>query len=137
MKLDQICYTANATATGGRAVTSDGRLNVKLAIPKEKGGTGDGVNPEQLFAAGYSACFIGAMRFVAGQQKAVLPAATHVDGAVAIGPTASRFGIDVELKISIPGFDRAATQARVDKAPQLCPYSNATRGNINVSLIVL
>lgn len=99
--------------------------------------TSDGVNPEQLSAAGYSACFVGAMRFAAGRHKAVLPADTRVDGAVAIGPTASSFGIDVELKISIPGFDRVATQALVDKAHQLCPYSNATRGNINVSLVVL
>ncbi|WP_137924917.1 organic hydroperoxide resistance protein [Cupriavidus sp. 2SB] len=140
MKLDQIFYTAYAAATGGRdgvAATSDGRLNVKLAVPKEMGGTGNGVNPEQLFAAGYSACFIGAMRFVAGQQKVVLPVDTRVEGAVAIGPTAHGFGIDVELKITIPGFDREATQTLVEKAHQVCPYSNATRGNINVSLVVL
>ncbi|MGO4329890.1 organic hydroperoxide resistance protein [Cupriavidus sp. 2TAF22] len=140
MKLEKAIYTAHATATGGRdgrAASSDGLLDVKLALPKEMGGAGNGVNPEQLFAAGYSACFIGAMRFVAGQQKITLPADTSIEGAVGIGPIPQGFAIQVELKISIPGFDRAEAEKLVEQAHQVCPYSNATRGNIDVTLTLV
>jgi Ohr subfamily peroxiredoxin len=140
MKLEKVLYTAHATATGGRdgrAVTSDGQLDVKLALPKEMGGKGDGLNPEQLFAAGYSACFIGAMRHVAAQQKIVLPADTSIEGSVGIGPIPQGFGIQAELKISVPGFEREAVEKLVEQAHQVCPYSNATRGNIEVTLTVV
>ncbi|CAG9184703.1 MULTISPECIES: organic hydroperoxide resistance protein [Cupriavidus] len=140
MKLEKVLYTAHATATGGRdgrAVTSDGQLDAKLALPKEMGGKGDGLNPEQLFAAGYSACFIGAMRHVAAQQKIVLPADTSIEGSVGIGPIPQGFGIQAELKISVPGFEREAVEKLVEQAHQVCPYSNATRGNIEVTLTVV
>lgn len=134
-------YTTKATATGGRdgsARSEDGVLDVKLSTPKELGGAGgDGTNPEQLFAAGYSACFIGALKFVAGQQKIALPASTSIEGSVGIGPIPTGFGIEVELKISIPGLDRAVVEDLVQKAHVVCPYSNATRGNIDVTLTVV
>lgn len=135
----QILYTANATATGGRdgqATSNDQRLAVKLSTPKELGGAGgEGTNPEQLFAAGYSACFIGAMKFVAASQKLALPADTSVNGLVGIGPNGKGgFGLQVELNISLPGMDHAAAEALVHKAHEVCPYSNATRGNIDVTV---
>ena len=139
-KPEKIVYTAHATATGGRdgqARSDDGLLDIKLALPKEMGGAGGGVNPEQLFAAGYSACFLGAMKFVAGQQKIALPADTKIDGAVGIGPIPTGFSIAVELSIHIPGMDHAAAEALVEKAHVVCPYSNATRGNIDVTLKVV
>ena len=138
-RLDKVTYQAHATSTGGRDGTtrsSDGLLDVKLSVPKEMGGAGGGVNPEQLFAAGYSACFIGAMKFVAGQQKRVLPADLTIDATVGIGPIPAGFGIAVQMTVKAPGMDRAALQALVDKANQVCPYSNATRGNIEVTLTV-
>jgi Ohr subfamily peroxiredoxin len=98
------------------------------------GGAGGGVNPEQLFAAGYSACFIGAMKFVAGQQKLALPADLSIAATVGIGPIPAGFGIAVQMRIKAPGMERAALQELVDKAHQVCPYSNATRGNIEVTL---
>ena len=137
MALEKVLYTAHATATGGRdgtAVAADGHLNVKLNPPKEMGGMGDGTNPESLFAAGYAACFIGAMKFVAGQKKIALPADTKIDSAVGIGPIPQGFGIQVELKVSLPGMDKAAADDLVHAAHQVCPYSNATRGNIDVTL---
>lgn len=140
MKLEKVLYTARATATGGRegkARSSDGLLDVTLTPPKEMGGAGTGVNPEQLFAAGYSACFLGAMKFVAGQQKMTVPADAKIEGAVSIGPIPQGFGIAAELKISLPGMDRTAAQALIDKAHQVCPYSNATRGNIDVTLTLV
>tara|TARA_R110001599_G_scaffold292518_1_gene496210 strand:+ start:174 stop:605 length:432 start_codon:yes stop_codon:yes gene_type:complete len=138
-KVEKVLYQAHATSTGGRdGVTrsSDGLLDVKLAVPKEMGGAGGGVNPEQLFAAGYSACFLGAMKFVAGQQKVALPADTSIDATVGIGQIPAGFGIEVQLAVKVPGMDQAAAQAIVDKAHQVCPYSNATRGNIEVTLTV-
>lgn len=136
-----VLYRAEATATGGRtgtAKTSDGRLAVTLDTPKELGGAGgDGTNPEQLFASGYSACFLGALKFVAGQQKRVLPADTSIEGSVGIGPIPTGFGIEVELKIHIPGLDRTEAEALVQEAHVVCPYSNATRGNIDVTLTVV
>lgn len=138
MKIEKIVYRAKAKATGGRdgsAVSSDGALNVQLSTPEELGGAGgNGTNPEQLFAAGYSACFIGAMRFVASQQKIRLPDDLSITGHVGIGQIHQGFGIEAELEISLPGMDRAAAQALIEKAHQVCPYSNATRGNINVTL---
>ena len=139
-KPEKIVYTAHASATGGRdgqARSSDGLLDIKLALPKEMGGAGGGVNPEQLFAAGYSACFLGAMKFVAGQQKITLPADATIEGAVGIGPIPTGFSIAVELSIHIPGMDHAAAEALVEKAHVVCPYSNATRGNIDVTLKVI
>lgn len=133
----QIVYTAHATATGGRdgrATSSDNALDVALARPVEMGGKGNGTNPEQLFAAGYSACFLGAMGFVAGQNKKLLPAGTQITGDVGIGPIPAGFGITVKLSITLPGMDRADAQALIDAAHQVCPYSNATRGNIDVVL---
>lgn len=141
MKVEKVLYRAEATATGGRdgrAQTSDGVLNVQLSTPKELGGAGGpGTNPEQLFAAGYSACFIGAMKFVAGRDKVSLPADTSITGRVGIGQIPAGFGIEVELNISAPGVDRKVLEDIVHKAHQVCPYSNATRGNIEVKLNVL
>ncbi|MCC4598308.1 organic hydroperoxide resistance protein [Xanthomonas campestris pv. phormiicola] len=138
---EKILYTAHATATGGRegrAVSSDKALDVKLSTPRELGGAGgDGTNPEQLFAAGYSACFIGAMKAVAAQDKQKLPGEVSIEGSVGIGQIPGGFGIAVELRIAVPGMPRAELQALVDKAHQVCPYSNATRGNIDVNLVVL
>jgi osmotically inducible protein OsmC len=141
MSIEKVLYRAHAKATGGRdgnAVSSDGVLDVKLTTPSELGGAGGkGTNPEQLFAAGYSACFIGAMKFVAGQQKIALPTDTTVEGSVGIGQIPAGFGIEVELKISLPGMPRAEAEALVQKAHTVCPYSNATRGNIDVTLTVV
>ena len=140
MALEKVLYTAQATATGGRdgrSESSDGRLTLKLSVPKGLGGDdGPGTNPEQLFAAGYSACFIGALKFVAGQKKISLPADVKATADVGIGPIATGFGIQVALKISIPGMDAAKAQELVDAAHIVCPYSNATRGNIDVKLVV-
>lgn len=140
MSIEKVLYTAQATATGGRdgrASSSDGVLNVQLSTPRELGGGGGpGTNPEQLFAAGYSACFLGALKFVAGKEKVSLPAETSVTGKVGIGAIPTGFGIQVELRIAVPGLPRDKVQALVDKAHIVCPYSNATRGNIDVSLVV-
>ena len=132
-------YRTTATATGGRdgqAATADGSLNIKLATPKELGGAGGpGNNPEQLFAAGYAACFVGAMKAVAPAQKLRVPNDATVTATVGIGPrTEGGFGITAELKVNLPGLDRANAQRLVDAAHQVCPYSNATRGNIDVGL---
>ena len=135
--LDKVLYTAVATTTGGRdgrSTSSDGLLDVKLAPPKELGGAGGATNPERLFAAGYSACFLGAMKHVAGMKKVAVPADTTITASVGIGPIPQGFGINAKLVVSLPGMDRAAAQALVDAAHQVCPYSNATRGNIDVVL---
>ncbi len=140
MALDKVLYTARATATGGRAGTAasdDGALSVSLSTPKGLGGAGGpGTNPEQLFAAGYSACFIGAMKAVAAGQKVALPAEVSITSDVGIGPIPGGFGIQVAMAISVPGMDRAAAEALVAAAHKVCPYSNATRGNIDVTLTV-
>ncbi len=132
-------YTAHARATGGRegtAASNDGRLDVKLSTPKELGGAGgDGTNPEQLFAAGYAACFIGALKFVGARDKVAVPADTSIDSSVGIGPIPNGFGIEVTLKISLPGLDADVADRLIAAAHVVCPYSNATRGNINVNLI--
>ena len=139
--IEKVVYRAHATATGGReghAKSSDGTLDVKLSTPKELGGAGgDGTNPEQLFAAGYSACFLGALKHVASQEKVKLPQETKIDGHVGIGAIPTGFGIEVELKISLPGLEQDVAQQLVDKAHIVCPYSNATRGNINVTLTLV
>lgn len=140
MSIAKILYTAQATATGGRdgrAVSSDQALDVQLSTPKELGGPGGpGTNPEQLFAAGYSACFLSALKFVAGKQKIALPADARVSGRVGIGPTETGFGLQAELTIAIPGLPRKQVEALVEQAHIVCPYSNATRGNIEVSLVI-
>ncbi|MDA3920382.1 MAG: organic hydroperoxide resistance protein [Salinisphaera sp.] len=140
MAVDKVLYQAEATATGGRdgrAASSDNTLDLKLSTPKELGGAGgDGTNPEQLFAAGYSACFIGAMKVVAGKQKLSLPDNHAVTGQVGIGPMGEAFGIEVALNISLPGMEQAQAEDLVHKAHQVCPYSNATRGNVDVTLNV-
>lgn len=136
-KIEKVLYKANATATGGRdgsAVSSDGLLNVKLAPPKELGGKGGATNPEQLFAAGYSACFLSAVKHVAGMKKLTLPADANVNTTVGIGQIATGFGIEAQLVVSLPGMDRAVAQDLIDAAHSVCPYSNATRGNIDVSV---
>jgi len=136
--LEKVLYTAHATSTGGREGTSrssDGALEVRLSTPKELGGGGGpGTNPEQLFAAGYSACFIGAIKAVAAKQKIQVPADTSIAADVGIGPIPTGFGIQATLNISLPGMDREAAQKLVQAAHQVCPYSNATRGNIDVTL---
>ncbi|HCR97456.1 MULTISPECIES: organic hydroperoxide resistance protein [Halomonas] len=138
MSIEKIAYRAHAHATGGRegsAKSSDGALDVKLSTPKELGGAGgEGTNPEQLFAAGYSACFLGALKHVASQEKVTLPQDTAIEGSVGIGAIPTGFGIEVELTISLPGIDKSIAQDLVDKAHVVCPYSNATRGNIDVTL---
>lgn len=140
MTIENILYTATATATGGRegqARSDDGALAVSLSTPRELGGAGGvGTNPEQLFAAGYSACFLGALKFVAGRQKVALPADTAITGKVGIGQIPTGFGIQAGLTISAPGVERGLLQSLVEQAHLVCPYSNATRGNIEVSLVI-
>jgi Ohr subfamily peroxiredoxin len=141
MSIEKVLYRATATATGGRdgrAVSSDNVLDVKLTTPRELGGAGgDGTNPEQLFAAGYSACFIGALKFIAGREKIALPADASIEGNVGIGQIPNGFGIEVELKISLPGLPREQAESLVQMAHGVCPYSNATRGNIDVTLTLV
>lgn len=141
MSIEKVLYRAQATATGGReggAESSDGVLNVQLSTPRELGGAGGpGTNPEQLFAAGYSACFLGALKFVAAKEKVTLPDATSITGTVGIGAIPTGFGIEVELQISVPGLPHEQVQELVDKAHIVCPYSNATRNNIDVRLSLI
>jgi Ohr subfamily peroxiredoxin len=137
-----VLYRTSATATGGRdghAATTDGSLDVTLATPKELGGGGGpGNNPEQLFAAGYSACFIGAMKFVASQGGPKVPANASVTATVGIGPRSEGgFGLEIGLAISLPGLDPAQAHELVEKAHQVCPYSNATRNNVDVKLSIV
>ena len=140
MPLEKAVYTAKAKATGGRdgrATSSDEVLDVKLAVPKEMGGAGGGTNPELLFAAGYSACFLGAMKFVAGRDKLNISKDAFIEGEVGIGPIPTGFGIEVKLNIHLEGMNQAEAQKLVDAAHIVCPYSNATRGNIDVTLNVI
>ena len=141
MALDKVLYTATATAFGGRAGTaqsSDGALKVDLSTPRELGGTGGtGTNPEQMFAAGYSACFIGAMRAVSAGLNIKVPDDVSITSTVGIGPITGGFGIQVAMAITLPGIERAAAEQLVAAAHQVCPYSNATRGNVDVSLSVV
>ena len=138
----KVLYKTTAKATGGRdgtAATTDGAFNVKLSTPKELGGGGGaGNNPEQLFAAGYAACFIGAMKAVAAGGGPKVPADASVTSTVGIGPRSEGgFGLDIDLAVSLPGLERADAEALVAKAHQVCPYSNATRGNVDVRLTVV
>ena len=141
MSLEKTLYVAHATATGGRdgrAVSSDTQLDVALATPRELGGAGGaGTNPEQLFAAGYAACFIGALKVVAAKEKVALPADTSIAADVGIGPLPTGFGIEVTLNVSVPGLARDVAQSLVEKAHVVCPYSNATRGNVDVTLNIV
>jgi Ohr subfamily peroxiredoxin len=135
-QLEKVMYTAHTHTTGGRdgqATSDDGRLNVTLSSP---GGAGTGTNPEQMFAAGYSACFMGALKAVASMKKVTVPADTSIDASVDLGKIPNGYGIAVRLDISLPGMEQAAAQELVDAAHQVCPYSNATRGNIDVTLTV-
>lgn len=139
-QLQKRIYTAEVTSTGGRdghSKSADGVINFKMGKPSEMGGKGDGVNPEQFFAAGYSACFLGALKFVAGQDKIEVSDEASITAAVTFGPIDHGFGLAVELTASLPGMDKAAAQALVEKAHQVCPYSNATRDNIEVKLVVV
>ncbi|HWT54743.1 MAG TPA: organic hydroperoxide resistance protein [Rhodocyclaceae bacterium] len=141
MSIEKVLYRATAKATGGRdgrAVSSDNVLDVRLTTPRELGGAGgEGTNPEQLFAAGYSACFLGALKFVAAKEKVQLPADLSIEGSVGIGAIPTGFGIEAELRISVPGVPRDIVEALVAKAHIVCPYSNATRGNIDVTLTIV
>lgn len=133
-KLEKVMYTAKAHTTGGRdgsARSDDGKLDVKLSSP---GTSGTGTNPEQMFAAGYSACFIGAMKVVAGKMNVTLPADLAVDAEVDLGPIPNAYGVAVRMKVSLPGMDKDAAQKLIDAAHQVCPYSNATRGNIDCDI---
>jgi len=137
-----VLYKTSAFATGGRdgeAQTADGSLKLKLSTPKELGGAGGaGNNPEQLFAAGYSACFIGAMKFVASQGGPKVPADAKITTTVGIGPRAEGgFGLDIQLDIELPGLSKEEAATLVEKAHQVCPYSNATRNNVPVRLNVV
>jgi len=140
MSPDKVLYVAQATASGGRegsAQSNDERLNVALSTPKELGGAGGpGTNPEQLFAAGYSACFLGALKFVAAKAKVSLPDTASVTGQVGIGPIPTGFALTVALEISLPGVFAEVAAQLVEQAHQVCPYSNATRGNVDVQLTI-
>ncbi|MCD2163928.1 organic hydroperoxide resistance protein [Comamonas koreensis] len=135
--LEKVLYTAQAHTTGGRdgaSRTNDGRLDVQLSSP---GTSGQGTNPEQLFAAGYSACFIGAIKAVAGKQKLALPDGLSIDAEVDLGPIPNAYGIAARLTVNLPGMDKAAAEKLVHDADLVCPYSNATRGNIDKTLTVV
>jgi osmotically inducible protein OsmC len=131
-RLEKVLYTARVHTTGGRAGTSrssDGRLEVKLSRP---GSTGDGTNPEQLFAAGWSACFESAMEFAARNLKIALPANHAVDAEIDLGPDGGGFGVAARLYVSLPGMERATAQRLIEATHQVCPYSRATHGNVAV-----
>ena len=133
-KLDKVLYTAHAHTTGGRdgqSKSDDGRLSVSLSSP---GTAGTRTNPEQLFAAGYSACFLGAMKAVGGMKKITIPEDVSIDASVDLGKIPDAYGIAVRLDVTLPGMDRVAAQDLLDAAHQVCPYSNATRGNIEVTI---
>lgn len=141
-KLEKVVYTAHAHTTGGRdggaSKTSDGALEVKLSLPKEMGGAGGGgTNPEQLFAAGYSACFMGALKAVSGKVKIPVPADASIDASVSFGPIENNaYGIAVKLEIHLPGVDAEKAKELVAAAHHVCPYSNATRDNVEVDLVI-
>lgn len=140
MSIEKVLYTAHATVTGGRngRARGDTGLELNLALPKEMGGTGvAGTNPEELFAIGYAACFMGALGLVAGKEKLALPPDTAIESAVGIGPQGAGYGIQAQLRVRIPGVPRERVQALIEKAHEVCPYSNATRGNIDVVLTAL
>ena len=143
MSVKQVLYTAHGHATGGRTgsgASDDNALHVTLSTPKALGGDGGaGTNPEQLFSVGYSACFLGAMKFVASQETLKLPEDTKVSADIGIGPRTDEggFGITAALTISAPGVEKAALEALVQKAHVVCPYSHALRNNVDVKLTVI
>jgi Ohr subfamily peroxiredoxin len=144
MALDKVIYTARAVAVGGRsngtARTADGALDVRLDTPIEMGGKGGGTNPEQMFAIGYASCFIGALQATARERKVVLPDATSVHSEVSFGTRAGGlkgYNLDISMAVEIPGMEQAEAQALVEGAHEICPYSNATRGNVDVAFTVL
>lgn len=133
-ELTKVLYTGKTHTSGGRdgvSRSSDGRLNIKLTSP---GAAGDGTNPEQLFAAGWSACFIGAMRLAAGRLKVAMPADAAIDAEVDLCVTGGDYRLQARLNVNLPGLERAVAQALVDAAHQTCPYSKATRGNVDVAI---
>ena len=140
MLVEKVLYRTQVTATGGRdthVLSCDGVLDLKLTTPAERGGThGPGTNPEQLFAAGYAACFLRAMKFVVERDGTALPLGTMVEACVGMGPIARGFGMEVELRISLPGLARAEADSLVEEAHIVCPYSNATRGNIPIRFVL-
>ena len=140
MLIDKVLYVARVKATTGRdirAVSSDGVLDLKVTRPRELGGTnGRGTNPEQLFAASYAACFLGMMRLIAARERIALPTDAEVEANVGVGPTSRGFGIEVELRICLPGLPRAEADLLVEKSHAACPYSNAMRGNVSVRLVL-
>jgi Ohr subfamily peroxiredoxin len=134
MQLEKTLYTAKAHTTGGRdgaSRSSDGRLDVKLSTP---GGPGNGTNPEQLFAAGWSACFMSAIALAASQRKVALPADRAIDAEVDLLKGEEGFALRARLNVSLPGLSKEVAQTLVDAAHQICPYSKATRGNIDVAI---
>jgi len=140
MSID-VKYRATATTTGGReghTRSADGIIDLKLSTPKELGGPGgDGTNPEQLFAAGYSACFLSALKLVAGKRKLNIPSGASIAATVGIGPNGQGgFGLAIELSANLPGIERATAEQLVSEAHQVCPYSNAIRGNVDILLTV-
>ena len=137
MALDKVLYTAKTHTTGGRdgaSRTSDGRLDIKLSSP---GGPGTGTNPEQLFAAGWSACFIGALGVAAREAKIKLPAETAVDAEIDLGMVGNGYALQARLDVSLPGLSPEVAQSLVNAAHEICPYSKATRGNIAVTIRVV
>ena len=137
MSFEKILYTAKAHTTGGReggaSRTDDGRLDVKISPP----GSGAGTNPEQLFAAGWSTCFLSAIKLVAAKKRIALPPDVAVDAEVDLGTAQGTYGLAARLNVSLPGLERQAAQDLVDTAHQVCPYSRATRGNIDVTITVV
>ncbi len=133
-KVEKVLYTGKTHTTGGRdgaSISSDGRLDIKLSSP---GAAGTGTNPEQLFAAGWSACFMGALGIAAGKMKVILPVDRAVDAEVDLGTNSDGYLLQARLNVSLPGLPRDVAQALVDAAHQTCPYSKLTRGNINVEI---
>ena len=141
MLIEKVLYCARVKATTGRdirTVSSDGILDLKVTRPRELGGTnGEGATPEQLFAASYAASFLGIMRLVAGRDDIEFPTGAEVEASVGVGPAAQGFGIEVELRIYLPGLPRAEADLLVEKSHAICPYSNATRGNVSVRLVLV
>jgi len=136
-QLEKVLYTAKIHTSGGRdgaARSADGHLDVKLSSP---GGPGDGTNPEQLFGAGWSACFIGAMKLASRRMNVVLPVDVAIDAEIDLGTAGGAYGLAARLKVSLPGIDREVAQSLLEAAHQNCPYSRATRGNINVEITLI
>jgi Ohr subfamily peroxiredoxin len=140
MPIEKVLYRAQVNATAGRdtrTVSSDGVLDLTVTMPRELGGTNErATNPEQLFAASYAASFLGIMRFIAGREGLALPTSTEVEARVSVGAARRGFGIEVELKISLPGLPRAAADLLAEKSHAICPYSNAMRSNVSVRLLL-